>query len=297
MDAFKKGWFTEEDKSGKLWPGQAFSLEVEEVYETVKSKYQDVIFFKSKNYGNVLVLDGVIQITERDQASYQEMICHTPILAHKAPENVLIVGGGDGGVMFNALMHKDVKKVTLCEIDEVVLEKCKKYFPAFASAWQDKRIEVCCRDGFEFLKERAGEYDVIICDSSDPEGPAEALFTRKFYELMKGALRPGGIVCTQAECIWLHAKIIKQLVDDCRTLFKNVEYSYITIPTYPSGTIGFVICSDDAEPRKPQRTPVEAMGAETAAKLQYYSPDVHAASFVLPAFAQKALLAADDKKE
>lgn len=139
--------------------------------------------FKSTSFGNVLVLDGVVQLTERDEAAYQEMIAHLPLFSHPNPEHVLIIGGGDGGVIREVVKHSSVKSITICEIDKVVIEAGKKFFPSVASAWEDKRVTLMCGDGTVFLDkpENVGKYDVIITDSSDPVGPAKALFESPYY--------------------------------------------------------------------------------------------------------------------
>ncbi|KAI0565925.1 putrescine aminopropyltransferase (spermidine synthase) [Gracilaria domingensis] len=273
---------------GSLWPGQAMSLEVEEVLEHFKSKYQEVLVFKSKSYGNVLVLDGVIQCTERDEFAYQEMIAHIPLFSHPNPENVLIVGGGDGGVMREVLKHPSVKKIVLCEIDEKVIEVSKKYLPSMALSFSSERTEVLNMDGLEFMKGRKEEFDVIITDSSDPIGPAETLFGMEYYEIMHQSLKPGGLICSQGECMWLHANLIQPLIWSCRRLYAVVEYAYTTIPTYPSGQIGFILCSKDENTkfRVPLRKPMENM----MEKLRYYNTEIHSAAFVLPNFARKAIL-------
>jgi len=285
MDCIKDGWFHEK---GSLWPGQAMSLEVEEVLFQGKSDFQDLIVFQSKTYGKVLILDGVIQITERDQHAYQEMITHLPMMAHPNPENVLIIGGGDGGVVTQVLKHSQVKRVTLCEIDGMVIEVSKKYFPAFENGWKDPRLEICVQDGNEFLKEKNSEYDVIIVDSSDPVGPAEVLFKKPFFEKLKQALRPDGFICTQAECFWLDLNIITPLFKFTRELFKHVDYAYTIIPTYPCGTIGFLLLSDARSAKEPLRT-VDTGFTDKGESLQYYSQGIHRASFVLPLFVQRAI--------
>lgn len=187
-------WFKE---TTALWPGQAMSLEVKEVLHHEKSSYQDVLVFQSMSYGNVLVLDGVIQATERDEFAYQEMIAHIPLNAHPNPKKVLVIGGGDGGVLREVVKHECVDQVTLVEIDEVVVKVAKKFLPAMAAGFQHPKVKVVIGDGFEFLKNNVGTYDVIITDSSDPVGPAEALFSETFYDLMRKSLLPGGIICTQ----------------------------------------------------------------------------------------------------
>lgn len=282
-------WFHE---VSPLWPGQAFSLEADKVLFQGKSKFQDVIVFQSKNYGRVLVLDGAIQLTERDQFSYQEMIAHTPLMAHPNPKRVLVIGGGDGAVISQLVKYKEVEEIVLCEIDEVVIEKSKEFFPQFNNGWNDERVSVVVRDGFEYLKQMKDHFDVIIVDSSDPnEGPAETLFSLEFFTLLRDALSEEGVICTQAECMWLHLKFIGNLLSQARTLFPQVAYSYTTIPTYPSGQIGFCVAtkSEKVKLGEATRSLEEAMTEEDIASLKYYSPEMHRASFVLPPFVKKEL--------
>uniref|UniRef100_A0A8C2DJ59 Spermidine synthase n=1 Tax=Cyprinus carpio TaxID=7962 RepID=A0A8C2DJ59_CYPCA len=204
MDNIKDGWFTE---TCTLWPGQAMSLQVEEVLYHKKSKFQDVMVFKSKTYGNVLVLDGVIQCTERDEFSYQEMIANLPLCCHPCPKKVLIIGGGDGGVLREVVKHPLVESVVQCEIDEDVINVSKKYLPGMAKGFFSPKLTLHVGDGFEFMKKNQDAFDVIITDSSDPVGPAESLFKESYYQLMKTALCEGGILCCQGECQWLHLEL------------------------------------------------------------------------------------------
>lgn len=280
----KDEWFMEK---GVMWPGQAMSLQVDEILHHSKSQYQDILLFKSKTYGNVLVLDGVIQVTERDEFSYQEMISHLPMFSHNNPENVLVIGGGDGGVLREVLKHKSVKKAVLCEIDSQVIEMSKKYLPSLSCSFDDHRVEVNIQDGAEFMKNHEEEFDVIITDSSDPVGPAEALFEMPFYETMKKSLRQDGIICSQGECMWLHTGLIKPLIENCKGIFPVVEYAYTCIPTYPSGQIGFILCSKSEDIKF--RQPVRNIPVEIQESLKYYNRNIHSASFVLPQFAMKAL--------
>eukprot|EP00123_Amoebidium_parasiticum_P013007 comp21708_c0_seq1/m.30647 comp21708_c0_seq1/g.30647 ORF comp21708_c0_seq1/g.30647 comp21708_c0_seq1/m.30647 type:complete len:290 (-) comp21708_c0_seq1:345-1214(-) len=285
MDALKQGWFSE---LGSMWPGQAFSVEVEEVLYDKQSEYQHIQVFRSKTWGTVLALDGVFQCTERDEASYQEMMAHIPLMAHPNPKKVLIIGGGDGGVVREAVKHPSVESVTLCEIDKDVIEVSKKYLPCMAKGFDDPKANVYIGDGLEFMRHHKGEFDVIITDSSDPVGPAEALFTESYYTLLRDALRPGGIVCSQGESIWLHLDLIKDMLTFNRRLYPTVSYAYTSIPSYPSGQIGFILCSTDgqldlANPRTLTSEEARAMG------LRYYNTAIHKAAFVLPQFAVDAL--------
>ncbi|XP_071840470.1 spermidine synthase-like [Apostichopus japonicus] len=284
MDLIKNGWFTE---VSTLWPGQSMSLKVEEVLIHEQSAFQDVLVFKSTNYGNVLVLDGVIQVTERDEFSYQEMIVHIPMNSHPNPKRVLIVGGGDGGAAREVLKH-DIEEVVMCEIDKKVIEVSKKYLPSLAVSFADPRLTVHIGDGFEFMKKNQEAFDVIITDSSDPVGPAESLFQKSYFDLLKSALRPGGIVSSQGECLWLHLDIITNMQDFCKGVFPVVDYAYCTIPTYPSGQIGFTLCS--LNPETNFKEPVREWGESQTKlhKLRYYNSAIHRAAFVLPEFARKA---------
>jgi len=287
MDRLINGWYSEVNKQ---WPGQAMSLEIEQVLWDKKSKFQHVIVLKSRTFGNVLILDGVIQLTERDECAYQEMIAHLPLFSHPNPENVLIVGGGDGGVIREVAKHKGVKSITICEIDEMVIEVGKKFFPSVASTWSDPRVKLVCDDAAKFMetKDAKGHFDVIVCDSSDPVGPAEALFESPFYRSMNEALRPGGRISTQAESVWMHLSLIQGLFKKTLPIFAGVEYATTQIPTYPCGQIGFLMCckTDKKTPdtcKAPQRKPPSDM------QLTYYSPELHSASFVLPAFVTRVI--------
>lgn len=281
MDKLGQGWFSE---LGVMWPGQCMSLEVEEVLFQGRSDFQDVLVFKSKTYGTVLALDGVIQLTERDEFAYQEMIVHIPMCAHPNPKKVLIIGGGDGGVLREVCKHECVEEIVMCEIDKMVPEVSKKFLPTVSTHFEDPRLTLLFADGCKYLETQEGVFDVIIVDSSDPVGPAEVLFEKPFYTSMRKALKDGGIVCTQAECLWLHLDIIKKLITESKELYTTAEYAFTTIPTYPSGQIGFAVCSlrENFTASVPQRK-------LNSDKLRYYNDKVHAAAFVLPEFARKAL--------
>ncbi|KAF5913961.1 hypothetical protein HPG69_011992 [Diceros bicornis minor] len=281
--AIREGWFRE---TCSLWPGQALSLQVEQLLHHQRSRYQDILVFRSKTYGNVLVLDGVIQCTERDEFSYQEMIANLPLCSHPNP-------------------RKDVIQVS------------KKFLPGMAVGYSSSKLTLHVGDGFEFMKQNQDAFDVIITDSSDPMGPAESLFKESYYQLMRTALKEDGILCCQGECQWLHLDLIKEMRQFCKSLFPVVDYAYCTIPTYPSGQIGFMLCSknpvspwlsrdwegaDGHREHSPDapcpcaqstnfREPVQQLTQKQVEQMQlkYYNSDVHQAAFVLPEFARKAL--------
>lgn len=280
------GWFHER---GPLWPGQAFTLDIKEVLYHKKSQFQDVLVFESEKYGKVLVLDGVIQCTERDEYSYQEMMAHIPLYAHPNPKKVLVIGGGDGGVLREIARHPGVEEIVICELDGDVIDVSKRYLPFMAKGFDDPRVRVNIMDGNKFMGENRAAFDVIITDSSDPVGPAQALFEMPFYRAMNGSLREGGIVCTQGECVWLHVDLIRPLVRAITPMFETVEYAYCTIPSYPSGQIGFVIATKAGGAGKGCKSPVRTPEEGVQKELRYYTPEIHQASFVLPAFAKRAI--------
>ena len=262
------------------------SLKVEEVLDHHRSLFQDVLVFRSSHHGTVLVLDGVIQVTERDEFSYQEMITHIPMYAHVNPKKVLVIGGGDGGVLREVARHPGVEEIVICEIDKDVIDVSKKYLPTLAKGYDDPRVKVHVGDGAVFMNENKDSFDVIITDSSDPVGPASVLFETPFYNAMHASLREGGIVCTQGECMWLHLDLIKPLVNSIKSRFTSVEYAYTTIPTYPSGQIGFIVATKG---RGGCKEPIRQADDETLKALKYYTPELHKAAFVLPAFARRAI--------
>ncbi|KAM0753556.1 saccharopine dehydrogenase [Meredithblackwellia eburnea MCA 4105] len=273
------GWFRE---ISDQWPEQAMTLKVKKVLHVEQSLYQDVLVFESENHGNVLVLDGAIQCVERDEFSYQEMIAHLPLASHPNPKSVLVIGGGDGGVLREVLKHPSVETAVLCDIDEAVPRVSKQFLPHMAAGFNDPRVIVHIGDGFKFLDDKKGEFDVIITDSSDPVGPANSLFQKPYFQLLKESLKPGGSISTQGECIWLHLPLIDDLITMSKTLFPVAEFAYTSIPTYPSGTIGFVVCTLDE--KRDLRTPLRKVE-----NVRYWSPEVHRAAFTLPTFAQKVV--------
>lgn len=188
--------------------------------------------------------------------------------------------------------HADVESVTLVEIDEAVIRVSKTYLPAMAIGFQHPKTTVHVGDGAAYLRDNVGEYDVIITDSTDPVGPAESLFQDSFFELMRKSLKPGGIVCTQGlfctsltigECMWLHLELMKKVVGNAQNMFPSVSYAWASVPTYPSGQIGFVLCgtAEGVEFDKPREVELEGC--------RYYNQAIHRAAFVLPKFCEDAL--------
>ncbi|EWM29611.1 spermidine synthase [Nannochloropsis gaditana] len=302
LNLIKDGWFEERQS---FWTGQRFSLQVEKVLFHARSAYQDVLLFQSTSYGKVLVLDGVIQATERDEMAYQEMISHLPLFAHPNPRKVLIIGGGDGGVLREVAKHPSIDTIHMCEIDKMVIDVSKEFMSdTLATSYEDPRLTLVVDDAAKFVTQDGHcTYDCIIVDSSDPVGPAEALFEAAFFQSLHKALNPGGIICTQAECQWLHLDFISKVYRACCDIFTEVEYAYTAIPTYPSGQIGFMLLykgpetsaaeddgkCDDLRPLTSLRVAARTPSAEVQASLKFYNPALHTAAFALPEFARRKL--------
>ncbi|CAG0923273.1 unnamed protein product [Notodromas monacha] len=221
------------------------------------------------------------------------ILCHPAaeiILSALASEGVLIIGGGDGGVAREVIKDQRVEHVDLCEIDERVVEVSKQFLPSMAVGFRSDRVRVVFEDGAKFLAETAPEtYDVIIADSSDPDGPAESLFQGEFYKAVGRVLKPGGIVCFQGESMWLHVDIIKRTLGRVREHFPVVSYASAYIPTYPGGQIGFVIAAKDEKKNLSDPVWVMSDAEMTGMKLKYYSPGMHKAAFILPRDLEKKL--------
>lgn len=278
-------WFHEMNATS--FPGQAFSLKVEEILHHVKSEFQDILLFKSSSFGNVLVLNGIIQCTEKDEFVYQELITHVPMMCHSNPKNVLVIGGGDCGVIRELIKHENVDTITMVEIDDAVIELSKKYLPNMAQPeiFTNEKVKIIIDDGFKYLRQNQQKYDVIITDLSDPEGPAEEFFQINYFKLLQNSLTENGIVIMQSsENIWLNIDYLKDLLSKSKTVFKNVGYCQCYMPSYTSGQLGLLVATNDRgnDLTHPKRQ-------LDRSKFRYYNEEVHKLAFRLPTWADDYL--------
>lgn len=268
-------WFEEQLEIDK---GRIAKVAVRRLLASKTSPFQQIDVYETEAFGRMLVHDQVIMATEADEAHYHEMIAHVPLCVHPNPRNVLVIGGGDGGTVREILRHQQVERVELCEIDRMVVDVCREYFPLMSAGLDDPRVRCHFEDGAAFVGARKGEYDVIIVDSSDPVGPAEVLFREGFYRDLFAALRDDGILVSQSESFHYHRDTIAALVAFASDIFPIYQYYYTLVPTYPSGIIGFSFCSKRYDALKdflPSR-------AATLKSLSYYNEQMHRAAFVLP---------------
>lgn len=286
LNSFKKGWYSE---TGTISGDVVTSVLVKEVLYHEKSKYQDICIFDCNVFGRVLVLDDVIQLTEKDEWAYQEMVSFLPLNSHPNPKKVLVIGGGDGGVVREVTKHPLVESVTLCEIDQVVIDACKKYLPFMAKGFESPKLTLHVGDGAEYMKQHKGEFDVIITDSPDPKGAAICLFQKPYYESLKRALRPGGLIASQGEGFWFDLPIVKEVITMAKTVFPVVDYAISYVGSFPGGHLGYVLCSSSENTNF--RNPVHRFSPKVVKDLglKYYTSNVHRSSMALPAFLAEEL--------
>jgi spermidine synthase len=253
---------------------------VRDILHSEETPFQRIDVVRTERFGKVLLLDGLVMLTERDEFVYHEMLTHPALLAHPAPKDVLIVGGGDGGTLREVLKH-DVERVTLVEIDRRVCEVSREHFPGLASGFKDSRARILYEDGIRFVRETGESFDVVLVDSTDPVDHAEKLFGPEFYADVKSRLRPDGALVTQTESPVHHLEFIGKT---CRLLsgqFRRVALYLASIPTYPGGVWSFTFASDSLDPLTVHRDPPEG--------LEYYNPGIHRASFALPTYLSHVL--------
>ncbi|MGB9874187.1 MAG: polyamine aminopropyltransferase [Hydrogenobacter sp.] len=246
-----------------------------------KSEYQEIMVIESPHFGKVLVLDGVAQCDERFEFIYHEFISHVPLFAHPNPEDVLIIGGGDGGALREVLKHKEVKRAVLVDIDKQVIEVSKKFFPTMAVAFEDPRVIVLNEDGYKYVQDYEQEFDVIIVDSTDPVGFAHVLTTEEFFKYVYRALKDDGIYVGQTESIHYHADIVRRVQKSLRKVFPIVDLYTAVIPGYAGYWWTFSIASKKHPVREPSR--------EVNVQTKLYSADMHKHAFLPESFYQKIL--------
>ena len=284
-------WFTEPHTENVR-----FSMKVDKQVYSGKSEFQRIDIFDSLEFGRVLVLDGYTMLTEKDEFMYHEMIVHVPMCAHPNARRALVIGGGDGGSVRELVRYAALEHIDLVEIDEEVVEACRKYLPQTAGKLDDPRVHIHYEDGLKFIRHHEDEYDVIVVDSTDPFGPGEGLFTREFYGNCFRALKEDGIMVNQHESPFYqetaHAmqRAHKRIVNS----FPLARVYQVHIPTYPSGHWLFGFASKKYHPVKGvDWARWESLGIAT----RYYNPKLHAASFALPTYVEEILKSEEPEEE
>ena len=269
-------------------PYVKFSIQIDKQLHSEQTEFQRIDIFESKEFGRMMVLDGYVMLTEKDEFIYHEMIVHVPMAVHPNPKRVLIIGGGDGGTARELLRYKNVESVDLVEIDERVVNISRKYLPQTACSFDDERLHCYFEDGLKFIRHCNNEYDLIIVDSTDPFGPGEGLFTKEFYGNCYKALKEDGIMVNQHESPFYdedafamqraHQRIVKA--------FPISRVYQAHIPTYPSGHWLFGFASKKYHPVLDfDAKRWNALGLKT----RYYNANLHNASFALPNYVEELM--------
>lgn len=273
-------WYTE-----KQTENFGITAKIKQTLHTEKSDFQDVDMIETLQFGKMLVLDGMVMTTDKDEFVYHEMITHVAMNTHPNPKKVLVVGGGDGGAIREIVKHPSVEKAVLAEIDGRVIEVSKQFMPQIASELTgNPKVDVQVIDGIKHVMEHKNEYDVILVDSTEPVGPAVGLFARDFYQGIYEALTEDGILVAQTESPWFNQELITRVFKDIATIYPITRYYTVSIPTYPSGLWSFTMGSKKYDPLK-----VDESKLFDPPNTKYYSPKIHKSIFNLPKFVENLL--------
>lgn len=276
-------WFSEPHTKGvKL------SISVDKQLYSGQSEFQRIDVFSSPEFGRFLTLDGYMMLTEKDEFIYHEMITHVPMAVHPNVKNVLVIGAGDGGVIRELTRYACIERIDMVEIDEEVVRVCREYLPQTAGKLEEERVHIYYEDGLKFVRDKEGEYDLIIVDSTDPFGPGEGLFTKEFYGNCYKALREDGIMVNQHESPFYEEDRIA-----CQRAHKRIVESFpisrvyqAHIPTYPSGHWLFGFASKKYHPVKDLD---EKRWNDLGLSTKYYTTNLHQGAFALPAYVEQLL--------
>ncbi len=284
MSTLDKNWFTEEFTS----EGSAFSLRIKEKLHEEQTPYQLLEMYDTQTFGKLMVLDGCTMLTTRDNFLYHEMMSHVPLFSHDKPKKVVIIGGGDCGVLKEVLKHPGVEDVWQIDIDEAVTRASEKYFPELCESNNDPRAHLLWQDGIKWIKEAPEDsIDVLIIDSTDPVGPAEGLFAVDFYKDCNRALGVNGILVQQSESPLFHSNsIIKKIHKDLAEAGFTSSHTFpFPQPIYPSGWWSCTLGKKQGEAKEFRKEAAHNMEFET----EYYSADIHQGALTLPPFMKKIL--------
>jgi spermidine synthase len=279
--------------------GFRMSFQVDKVLYEMQTEHQHLVLFEQPFFGKMLMLDGATQITKRDEFIYQEMMSHVPLFGHGNARDVLIIGGGDCGIAEEVLKHKTVKRLTQVEIDPAVIEFSKEHFPEFTKpVFADKRFESVVDDGMKYVARTDRRFDVIIVDSTDPQGPGKILFSEKFYTACRRCMKKGGVMVTQNGVPFFQPGELTSSIGKFRRLFAEGCCYVAAIPTYVGGHMAMGWATDDKRLRQTSAKTVAARYRKAGSfSTKYWTPEVHVAAFALPRFIADAVAKAKAKRQ
>ncbi|WP_040726471.1 polyamine aminopropyltransferase [Thiomicrorhabdus sp. Kp2] len=273
-----------------LYPTWGQQFVMDEVLFEVDTGHQHLVIFNNGQWGTVMALDGVIQTTEKDEFVYHEMMVHVPMLAHGTAKKVLIIGGGDGGILREVLKHQNVESVTQVEIDQQVIDMCVQYLPNHsAGAYNNPKANIVIADGVDFVNECTEKFDVIISDSTDPMGPGEVLFTSRFYQGIKNCLNEDGVFVAQNGVSFMQTEEVTTTFNRLSPLFAEASFYSGAVPTYVGGIMTFAWATDNLALKNVSLETIEARYKAANLSTRFYTPAVHKGSFALPQYVMEAL--------
>ncbi|WWP02381.1 MAG: polyamine aminopropyltransferase [Candidatus Dasytiphilus stammeri] len=263
--------------------GQYFA--VKNIIYQENTNFQNVIFFENPTFGRIMAIDGIVQTTENDEFIYHEMITHVPLLTMPSAKKILIIGGGDGASLREVIKYKYLEKITMVEIDENIINLCRKYLPNHnQNAYTDIRCEIIIQDGSKFISSCKEKFDIIIVDSTDPIGPGSSLFTPNFYRECRRCLNDDGIFVGQNGVSLLQQKVIKNSFDNLSCYFNDVTFYQAAVPSYYGGMMTFVWASNNTSLRQITVSVLNKKFKLNNLHCRYYNPLIHKISFALPQY-------------
>lgn len=274
-------WLTE-----KNTPGYSVNWKCAKTIYTEQTEFQHLAIIETEEFGRALVLDGVIQTTERDEFIYHEMIAHPVLMSHPNPIKVLVIGGGDGGTVREILKYQSIQQVELVEIDGKVIWASREFLPGISCGLTDKKVNIFIEDGLKFVKKKHNYYDVVFVDSSDPVGPAVELFSDIFYMDVYNSLKEDGILVAQTESPQFNADLVSEVNKNISGIFPITRTYLTSIASYIGGFFCFTVGSKEYDPLS------VAVGEEKLEKmkLKYYNAEIHKACFALPNFVRQLFI-------
>lgn len=272
------------------WPEVQTRYRVKSVLYDKMSKFQHLLLVDTYSYGKMLLLDGIVQVTEKDEFIYHEMMVHVPMLSHQAPRKVFIIGGGDGGILREVLRYKTVEKVTIVEIDPMVIQLCKEFLPDLnKGSFDDSRANLVIADGARYIKETKDSFDVIIIDSPDPIGPANILFSEEFYMNIREVMNSTSIMVRQTGSVHMQSEEQESAFGLLRGLFTYTAFYFYSVPTYVGGLFSTIFCSDRIDPLGVTNKKLQRQILKNSIDTLYYNPGIHIGAFYIPKFFEDRL--------
>lgn len=276
---------TEKLYAKEIMPGVETHYDALRILHEEKTPFQEMRLIETTAFGKMLILDDVVQTTVGDEFIYHEMMTHVPLFTHPAPKSVLIIGGGDGGILRETLKHPRVNRVVMVEIDEKVITFCKKHLPEIPNgAFDDPRSEVIIDDGASFVRNTKEKFDVVIVDSPDPAGPAKVLFTRQFYTGIKAILNPEGVMVRQTGSTFIQRDEQREAFRLLSGIFPLSRMYLFCVPTYVCGFFSSIMSSLGPIPEELSEKEIAEKMQSINLRTKYYNPGVHAGAFNLPEY-------------